>query len=101
VGGLAVFETEVNIGAYSTVAWGLYEDNSELYFVNGYGGQIFNVDLYPPYNITATSGNTSYTVYGASQVPSCLNVSLILTTPTPTPTNTETPTPTPTITPTN
>jgi hypothetical protein len=96
IGGLAVFETEVNIGASTTVAWGLYEDNSQLFMVNGYGGQIFNVDLYPPYNITATSGNTSYTVYGASQVPSCLDVSLILGTPTPTPTLTETPTPTPT-----
>jgi len=30
VGGLAVFETEVNIGAYSTAAYGLYEDNSLL-----------------------------------------------------------------------
>ena len=96
IGGLAVFETEVNIGASTTVAWGLYEDNSQLFMVNGYGGQIFNVDLYPPYNITATSGNTSYTVYGASQVTSCLDLSLILGTPTPTPTLTETPTPTPT-----
>ena len=104
-GGLAVFETEVNIGAYSTVAWGLYEDNSQLYFVNGFGGQIFNVGLTPPYNITATSGNTTYPVYGASQIPSCLDVSLILPTPTPTPTQTITPTntitPTQTITPTN
>jgi hypothetical protein len=98
-GGLAVFETEVNIGAYSTVAWGLYEDNSQLYFVNGFGGQIFNVGLTSPYTITATSGNTTYPVYGASQIPSCLDVSLIL--PTPTPTQTPTNTPTPTVTPTN
>ena len=94
VGGLAVFETEVDITPYSTSAYGLYEDNSLLYFVDGYTGQIFNVDLNPPYNITGTTGYTGYVVYGASQVPSCLNVSLILTTPTPTPTNTETPTPT-------
>jgi len=111
VGGLAVFETEVNIGAYSTSAYGLYEDNSLLYFVDGYSGQIFNVDLNYPYNITGTTGYTGYVVYGASQVPSCLNVGLILATPTPTPTNTQTPTPsstlgstptpTPTLTPTN
>jgi len=97
VGGLAVFETEVNIGAYSTSAYGLYEDNSLLYFVDGYSGQIFNVDLNYPYNITGTTGYTGYVVYGASQVPSCLNVGLILATPTPTPTNTQTPTPSSTI----
>jgi cell division septation protein DedD len=101
VEGLAVFETEVNIGAYSTSAYGLYEDNSLLYFVDGYTGQMFNVDLNPPYNITGTTGYTGYVVYGASQVPSCLNVGLIVTTPTPTPTNTQTPTPTNTQTPTN
>jgi len=100
VGGLAIFEIEVNIGAYTTVAWGLYEDNSQLYFVNGFGGQIFNVDLTYPYNITATSGNTTYAVYGASQVPSCLNVALILPTPTPTSSVTPTQTPTNTVTPT-
>jgi len=102
VGGLAVFETEVNIGSYSTSAYGLYEDNSLLYFVDGYTGQMFNVDLNPPYNITGTTGYTGYVVYGASQVPSCLNVGLIVTTPTPTPTNTQTPTntitPTPSVT---
>jgi hypothetical protein len=102
VGGLAVFETEVNIGTYSTSAYGLYEDNSLLYFVDGYTGQMFNVDLNPPYNITGTTGYTGYVVYGASQVPSCLNVGLIVTTPTPTPTNTQTPTntitPTPSVT---
>ena len=97
VGGLAVFETEVNIGAYSTAAYGLYEDNSLLYFVDGNSGQIFNVDLNSPYNITGTTGYTGYVVYGASQVPSCLNVGLILATPTPTPTNTQTPTPSSTI----
>jgi len=97
VEGLAVFETEVNIGAYSTSAYGLYEDNSLLYFVDG-TGQMFNVDLNPPYSITGTTGYTGYGVYGASQIPSCLNVGLIVTTPTPTPTNTETPTPTPTLT---
>lgn len=96
IGGLAVFETEINIGAYSTAAYGLYEDNSLLYFVDGNSGQIFNVGLNPPYPITATTGNTAYIVYGASQVPSCLNVALTLATPTPTPTNTSTPTNTPT-----
>jgi hypothetical protein len=100
VEGLAVFETEVNIGAYSTSAYGLYEDNSLLYFVDGYTGQMFNVDLNPPYNITGTTGYTGYVVYGASQVPSCLNVGLILPTPTPTPTNTQTPTGTVAVTPT-
>jgi hypothetical protein len=70
-----------------------------LYFVDGYSGQIFNVDLNYPYNITGTTGYTGYVVYGASQVPSCLDVSLILPTPTPTPTPTNTPTPT--VTPTN
>jgi len=111
VGGLAVFEIEVDITPYSTAAYGLYEDNSLLYFVDGNSGQIFNVNLNSPYNITGTTGYTGYVVYGASQVPSCLDVSLILPTPTPTntntptPTNTETTTPTPTptntITPTN
>jgi len=110
VGGLAVFETEVDITPYSTSAYGLYEDNSLLYFVDGYSGQIFNVDLNSPYNISGTTGYTGYVVYGASQVPSCLNVALILPTPTPTPSHTpvgsptntpsvtETPTPTPTVT---
>jgi hypothetical protein len=99
VGGLAVFETEVDITPYSTSAYGLYEDNSLLYFVDGYSGQIFNVDLNYPYNIAGTTGYTGYVVYGASQVPSCLDVSLILPTQTPTPTPTNTPTPT--VTPTN
>jgi hypothetical protein len=101
VGGLAVFETEVDITPYSTSAYGLYEDNSLLYFVDGNSGQIFNVNLNPPYNITGTTGYTGYVVYGASQVPSCLDVSLILATPTPTVTPTNTITPTLTVTPTN
>ena len=86
-----------------TKPWGLYQDNNQLYIMDGESpGTLYNINLSYPYNLSLVV-NIGRPVYGASQVPSCLTVEFTPSgaTPTPTPTNTPTPTITPTTYPAN
>jgi len=95
-------EVDIQISPTMSQPWGIFQSNSEIYLMNGTSSNnVFHIDKNSPYNLTLT-GDTGYSVFGASQVPSCITTNFIIApTPSPTPTNTITPTltPTPTSTP--
>jgi hypothetical protein len=95
-------EVDIQISPTMLQPWGIFQNNSEIYLMNGTSSNnVYHIDKNSPYTLTLT-GDTGYSVYGASQVPSCITTNFIIApTPSPTPTNTITPTltPTPTSTP--
>jgi hypothetical protein len=100
-------EFDENIGSISHNPYGLFVDSNKLYIMDA-NNNVYHIDTSSPYTLTL-SGTTSVAPDGASQDPSCANISFdpnITPTPsptstqTPTPTNTPTPSPTPTNTPT-
>jgi hypothetical protein len=97
-------EVDILISPTITAPWGVFQDNNQIYIMDGNNiNNVFHINKDYPYVITLT-GSTGYSVYGASQIPSCLTTNFNIgptPTPTTTPTNTTTPTITPTITPTN
>ncbi len=92
-------EVDILISPTISAPWGVFQDNNQIYIMDGNNiNNVFHINKDYPYVITLT-GSTGYSVYGASQVPSCLNTHFnIPPTPTPTQTPTQTPTPTNTIT---
>jgi hypothetical protein len=95
-------EVDIQISPTVDNPWGIFQSNSEIYLMNGTSSNnVYHINKNSPYALTLT-GDTGYSVYGASQVPSCITTNFIIApTPSPTPTNTITPTitPTPTTTP--
>jgi len=88
-------EVDIQLNPTITQPWGIFEDNGEIYIMNGSeNNNVFHINKNYPYTITLT-GDTGYPVYGASQLPNCLDVNFI---PQVTPTPTQTPTVTATLT---
>jgi hypothetical protein len=70
-------EVDVIITPTINAPWGIFEDNNEIYIMNGNSsGTVFHIDNTSPYTITAV-GNTGKSVGGSSQLPECLNTSLV------------------------
>lgn len=67
-------ELEVDIDISSTIdyPYGLYEYDSKIYIAND-DGKIYEIDRNSPYTLTLVDSVT-YTIYGASQLPSSLTV---------------------------
>ena len=51
--------------------WGIFENSGNIYVATG-AGDVYSVNTNSPYNVTSVS-NTGNPIYGASQVPSCLD----------------------------
>jgi len=102
-------DVDITLSPTISSPWGIAEDSGNIYVFNGSSttNNVFSIDVNYPYVLTL-EGSTGYSVYGASQVPTCINTHFTHSTPTvtptptmtitPTPTNTLTPTPTPTMT---
>lgn len=98
-------EYDLNVTNQIPYPWGMFIYNSILYISTGNLGDIYQMNLNSPFNITYYD-RTNRGWFGASQTRECLNRGLEETptptptqTPTPTPTSTPTPTPSPTLTP--
>ena len=54
--------------------WGIAEDSGNIYVFNGSSttNNVFSIDVNYPYALTL-EGSTGYSVFGASQVPTCIN----------------------------
>jgi hypothetical protein len=90
-----VVEIDVIITPTIPTPYGMFMTSGNLYVCNS-GGQLYNFELNPPYNLTYVKTTTN-TIGGASQPPICANTIINPITPTATPTPTPvTPTPTPT-----
>jgi len=94
-----VVEVDVIVSPTIPAPYGMFMNSGDLYVCNG-GGQLYNFELTPPYNLTYTK-TVSNTIGGASQPPICADITIMGPTSTPTPTPTNTPTLTNTQTPTN
>ena len=70
------FEVEVDITSTTPSAFGIFIDSGNIYVCNS-GGQIYNVNVNFPYTQTLFN-NSGLGIGGASQVPSCCNVNLII-----------------------
>ena len=70
------FEVEVDITSTTPSAFGIFIDSGNIYVCNS-GGQIYNVNVNFPYTQTLFN-NSGLGIGGASQVPSCCNVNLIV-----------------------
>jgi surface protein len=104
-----IVDVDITLSPTISSPWGIAEDSGNIYVFNGSSttNNVFSIDVNYPYALTL-EGSTGYSVYGASQVPTCINTHFTHSTPTvtptptmtitPTPTNTLTPTPTPTMT---
>ena len=98
-------EYDLNVTNQIPYPWGMFIYNSILYISTGNLGDIYQMDLNSPFNITYYD-RTNRGWFGASQTRNCLNRGLEETptptptqTPTPTPSSTPVPTPSPTLTP--
>jgi hypothetical protein len=93
--GQLIFDIPINT---ITQPFGLFNYNNQLYIANGdASGKLYTVSLQPPYTITfiVTIGRQ---VFGASQIPECVDIIVNPQGVTPTPTKTPNNTPTPTVT---
>jgi len=70
------FEVEVDITSTTPSPYGLFIDSGNIYVCNA-TGQIYNVNINFPYTQTLFN-NSGLNIGGASQVPSCNNVNLII-----------------------
>lgn len=72
---LGNLEVDKDITDITGSAYGVFEENSLLYIIDS-NGQIYNVDINYPYTVSAIT-QTTVNIFGASQISSCINVSLI------------------------
>ena len=56
--------------------WGIFQDSGNIYVASSLGG-IYQIGTTSPYNITLIN-DTGHSIYGASQIPSCLNSEFII-----------------------
>lgn len=94
-----VIEFDINITSDCPYPWGIFQYDNKIYISNGNLGDIFQMELVPPFTRTFYD-RTNIGWFGASQTNECLPNEFSGTTPTPTLTPTPTPTPTRTTTPT-
>lgn len=91
---LGILEFELDITATIPFPYGVYQYNAEVFIVNQ-AGQVYNILTASPYTLSLVD-TLSFTVNGASQVPSQIteefvsNTTTTTTTPTPTTTTTTT-----------
>jgi hypothetical protein len=69
-----MIEVDIPLIGISNV-FGLFIDNGNIYFTNDFG-DVYLIDKNSPYNFTYQTNNNLVN-YGASQIPSCCNVSFI------------------------
>jgi hypothetical protein len=69
-------EVDVNITAYATTPYGVFQDSGLIYVMNS-TGTIYNIPVNSPYTPVLTQTMLIGGVNGASQVPSCLTGNLI------------------------
>ena len=87
---------EIQIQLSFLGAFGLVEENGDIYIFNSLGN-VYLVNTDSPYDVTFVQEiPDNITVNGASQIQNCLNTNITVPTPTPTKTSTRTLTPTPT-----
>jgi len=72
-------EVDLNISAYATTPYGIFQDSGLIYVLNS-TGNIYNIPVNSPYTpvfVQTVPTGGSYGIFGASQVPSCLTANLI------------------------
>lgn len=67
-------EVEINITSTTIQGYGLYQHNNQLYLGTG-DNKIYHINLASPYTLTLQE-TTNVIIYGASQIPSFVNVNL-------------------------
>ena len=94
-------EFDIDISSMSTTKapYGLFEYNNDIYIANG-DGVIYKIDKTSPFNTTSIYSGITFTIYGASEIPSLINVNFSGTTTTTTTVSPTTTTTTTTVSPT-